>query len=203
MTAVQILGAGGHARVAIATLRDLGHDVVAVWDDDAARHGSTCFDVPIRGAITEATRDVPTVIAIGDNRTRARLASSLSLAWATAVHPRAYVHSTVTLGPGTVVFAGAIIQPHACLGAHVIINTAASVDHDCRLGDFVHLGPGTHLCGDVTVEEGALLGVAAAARPGAHIGAWAIVGGGAVVIEPIAPGTTAVGVPARSRIGPR
>src|SRR5262245_10113907 len=129
---VQVFGAGGHAKVVIATLTAAGHDVVAVWDDDAARWGGTCLGVPIRGA-TAAADDLPTILAIGDNRARARLASAMTRRWMTVIHPTAHVHPSVTLGPGTVVFAGAIVQPDARLGAHVIVNTAATVDHDCVL----------------------------------------------------------------------
>ncbi len=35
-----------------------------------------------------------------------------------------------------------------------IINTRASVDHDCELGDFVHVGPGAVITGSVTVGNG-------------------------------------------------
>jgi sugar O-acyltransferase (sialic acid O-acetyltransferase NeuD family) len=199
--AVHVVGAGGHAKVVIATLVDAGFQVAAVWDDDASRWGSELLDVPIVGGLAAlgAAPPAPTVLAIGDNRTRARLAAELARPWHTVVHPRAYVHPSVRLGPGTVVFAGAVIQPDAVLGAHVIVNTAASIDHDGHLGDLVHLGPGVHLCGNVHVGDGALLGVGAAARPGARIGAWATVGAGAVVVSPVPPGATVLGVPARVR----
>lgn len=198
---VQVIGAGGHAKVAIATLLDQGHEVVAVWDDAPAKHGTSLLGVPVRGAIAGAVAhgDVPAVLAIGDNRARAALAARLPLTWATAVHPTAYVNPSVRLGPGTVVFAGAVIQPDTVIGAHAIVNTGATVDHDCVLGDFVHLGPGVHLCGGVTVGEGALLGVAACARPGARVGAWAIVGAGAAVVAAVHDGAIVVGVPARLR----
>src|SRR5262249_58040314 len=111
--------------------------------------------------------------------------------------PTAWVHPSVTIGAGTVIFAGAVIQPDATIGAHVIVNTRASIDHDCVLGDFVHVAPGVGLAGNVTLEEGAFLGIGAAAVPGSRVGAWATVGAGGVVIQPIAAGVTAVGVPAR------
>ena len=195
----QVLGAGGHAKVVIATLEEAGHEVVAVWDDDAARWGTHVLGVPVAGAVAEAPMTTPTVIGIGDNRARAAVASARALPWLTVVHPRAWVHRSVTLGAGTVVFAGVMIQPDAVLGAHVIVNTAASVDHDCRLGDHVHLAPGVRLCGNVWLGDGALLGVGAVARPGARVGAWATVGAGGVVIQPVPDGATVVGIPARPR----
>ena len=201
MTAqAQVIGAGGHARVVITTLGEAGFEVVAVRDDDPATWGTRCLGIEIRGGLAElrARPPLPAIVAIGDNRTRARVVASLALPWAVAVHPRAWVDRTAQLGPGTVVFAGAIVQPQAVIGAHAIVNTAATVDHDCRIGDFAHLGPGTHLCGNVAIGSGALVGVGACARPGASVGDWATIGAGGVIAGTIAAGVTAIGVPARA-----
>lgn len=194
-TRVQVIGAGGHAKVVIATLLDLGVEVTAVWDD--APSAPACLGVPVRGKVAEADPAIPAILAIGDNRARARLAGALALPWHVAVHPTAYVHATASLGPGTVVFAGAIVQPGAVIGAHAIINTAASIDHDCRLGDFVHVAPGVHLSGAVALDDGVLIGVGACAKPGARVGAWSVIGAGAAVVSAIPAEVTAVGVPAR------
>src|SRR5437868_1409037 len=68
----------------------------------------------------------------------------------------------------------------------------ATVDHHSHLGDHVHLAPGVHMGGAVTVDEGALVGVGASVLPAGHVGAWSVVGGGACVTEPVAPGATVV-----------
>jgi acetyltransferase-like isoleucine patch superfamily enzyme len=97
-----------------------------------------------------------------------------------------------------VVFAGAVIQPDAALGGHVIVNTAASIDHDCALGDFVHIAPGVHLAGNVRLDTGVFLGIGTVAIPGIHVGAWTTVGAGATVIRDLRAGITAIGTPARA-----
>jgi acetyltransferase-like isoleucine patch superfamily enzyme len=48
----------------------------------------------------------------------------------------------------------------------------------------------------VTVGEGAFLGVGTVAGPGCRIGAWSIVGAGAVVVKDLPANVTAVGMPA-------
>lgn len=198
---VVVFGGGGHAKVVIATLRSAGYEVLVVGDDDRAKWGTRLMDVQIR-AVTEAVdmgKDVFSVVAIGDNRARADMVHRLGrIRWLSVVHPLAFVDPTAHVGVGTVIFAGAVVQPNAQLGDHVIVNTSATVDHDCVLRDFVHVAPGVHLSGGVQIGTGAMLGVGAVVIPNRQIGAWSKIGAGGVVIDDIDGGITAVGVPARA-----
>lgn len=197
-----LIGAGGHAKVIAAAILAREDRVVAVFDDDPARQGQTLLGAPIVGPIAAAAGYASRALAIlgiGSNAARARLAAELDLPWGVVVHPRAWVHETVQLGPGTVVFAGAIVQPCNVLGEHVIVNTAASIDHDCVLGRFVHVAPGAHLAGTVRIGEGSFMGVGSAAIPGVIVGKHVTVGAGGVVVRDLPDGVTAVGVPARPR----
>ena len=203
---VLVLGGGGHAKVVVATLQAAGFEVAAVLDDDARRHGLALLGVPVAGPLSALAGrpERRAVLAIGDNRTRRRLAGELEmavegLAWVSAAHPAAVVHESVRLGPGCVVFAGAVIQPDCEIGAHAVVNTGASVDHDSTLGEFTHVAPGARLAGGVTLGDGAFVGLGAVVLPGVAVGAWATVGAGAAVTGDVADGVTAVGVPARVR----
>ena len=200
MSAVHVVGAGGHAKVVISTLRAAGYTVAAAYDDNAARWGDIVSGVPIVGGIAQlaALPDAPAILAIGANAVRRRIAAQLPhVRWVTAVHPSAVVDSSARLGAGAAVFAQAVIQPDAVIGAHAIVNTAATVDHDNVLGDYAQIAPGAHLSGGVRLEDGVFLGTNGAVNPGVTIGAWTIVGAGAVVIRDLPAHVTAVGVPAR------
>ena len=202
-----ILGAGGHAKVIIETARAAGYEVEGVFDDELGKRGQMVMGARVLGSLSDAEscdcRNA--IIGIGDNKTRAEIAARLpGMAWATLIHPSAIIASDVTIGVGTVVFAGTVVQPGTRLGRHVIVNTGATIDHDCYLEDFVHVAPGCHLAGDVRLEEGVLMGISSAAIPGTRVGAWSVVGAGAVVVDDVKPGSVVVGVPARpieQRIG--
>lgn len=199
---VLVVGAGGHGKVVIATLQAAGETVAGCVDDDPETFGHLVLGVPVVGPVeTVARHGGGVVLAIGSNAARARLAAAFPESdWRTVVHPAAQVHASASLGRGTVVFAGAVVQPDVEIGVHAILNTASTVDHDGRIGDYVHLAPGVHLSGGVTIEEGSFVGVGACAIPGTRIGAWGTVGAGAVVVGDLPPNTTSVGVPARPRM---
>lgn len=195
-----VVGAGGHGKVVVSLLQSCGLAVDAVLDDASSRWGETLLGVPVTGPLDLLLGlDEPlAVLALGHNATRLALARRFSrVRWETAVHPRAWVHESVLIGPGTVVFAGAVLQPGVEIGAHCIVNTGALVDHDCRIGDGTHLAPGTCLAGGVTVGKGVFFGIRSAAVPGISVGGWTTVGAGAVVVRDLPERIVAVGVPAR------
>jgi len=197
---IYLIGAGGHAKVVISTLRAAGFTLKAILDDDPHRHGDKLLGIPISGPLStlEELGAGQALIALGDNRTRRAVAERFAqIEWICAVHPHAMVDPTAKLGPGTVVFAGAVIQPDAIIGSHVIVNTGATIDHDCQIGDYAHVAPGSHLGGNVTLGAGALMGIGSAAVPGTDIGPWTTVGAGSVVIQNLPPNITATGIPAK------
>jgi sugar O-acyltransferase (sialic acid O-acetyltransferase NeuD family) len=198
---IAVLGAGGHARVIIALAVALDDvDVVALFDDDPAKHGTRVDGVPVCGALEEYNPSLHAeraLFAIGDNHRRRELANSLDANWVSLFHPRAWVDPTLQIGRGSVVFAGAVVQAGTRVGAHSIINSGAVVDHDCVIGDYVHIAPGTALAGGVAVGDGALIGVGAVVSPRVSVGAWARIGAGAAVVSDIAQGVVAAGVPAK------
>lgn len=156
------------------------------------------FGIPIESTYSPQNfPDARAVVAIGDNQARRRVAGITKHSFTNIIHPSAIVSSFGQMGQGNVLLHRAVVQARSKIGDHVIVNTGAQVDHDCIINDFVHLAPGTILCGNVHVGEGALIGTGAIIIPGKKIGAWSVVGAGAVVINDIPEGVVAVGNPAR------
>ena len=115
----------------------------------------------------------------------------------TVIHRAAYVAADATLGPGCQILAHATVCAQARLERSVIVNTAASVDHECRIGAGAHIGPGVRLAGRVTVGERAFIGAGAVILPRLTIGRDAIIGAGAVGIADVPARAVVMGVPAR------
>lgn len=125
-----------------------------------------------------------TIIAIGDNRDRKRVAEENQ----NEQYGNAGTHTWSLdsfIGDGTVIMAGAIVQPGCKIGKHVILNTGCSVDHDCVIGDYVHIAPGAHLCGNVTVGDGTLVGTGVCIAPNTVIPPWSLVKARRLEIVPL------------------
>ena len=85
------------------------------------------------------------------------------------------------LGEGVQVMVGAIIHSGSQIGSNTIINTQASVDHDCRIGQHVHLAPGVDVCGNVCIEELGHVGAGAKILQSIRIGSRTLVSAGTLV----------------------
>lgn len=192
---IYLYGAGGHAKVIAEILQLNGQSIAGVFDADLSK---TLFGLPaltFPGSFNPSTDQL--LISIGNNSFRKKIASVITADYISAIHPAAVLSKRTTLQEGTVVMAGVVINAHTAVGKHCIINTSASVDHDCLIEDFVHISPHAALCGGVSVGEGAHVGTGAIIIPGKKIGSNAIIGAGAVVIEDIPDNVVAVGNPAR------
>jgi sugar O-acyltransferase (sialic acid O-acetyltransferase NeuD family) len=206
---ILIAGAGGHGRVVLDILRAAKkpqYTPVAFLDANEALHGSQVAGVPVLGHLNLLPKlkkqgVAAAIVAIGDNRARASYAAKLAaagLALINAIHPSAVISPTATLGQNIVIAPGVIVCTDARIADNVILNTAATIDHECDIRDSAHICPGVRLAGRVTIGQGALIGIGACILPCLKIGDHATVGGGALVRRDVPPHTTVVGVPARA-----
>ena len=191
-----IYGAGGHARVILSMLLARNTPVHAIFDDDPFK--KECCEVRVMSPYNcELFPDEEIIVAIGDNYNRRVLVEKVKHKFGHFIHSSAFVAGTMQLGIGTVVFQNAVIQTSTRIGTHVIINTAAILEHDCILENFVHIGPGSTLCGNVSIGENTLIGAGTVVIPGISIGKNCVVGAGSVVIRDIADGNVVCGNPGR------
>ena len=77
------------------------------------------------------------------------------------------------------------------------VNTNATVEHDCRFGTNVHIGPGATVSGGVAMGDHTFVGAGAVVIHGVRIAAGCLIGAGAVVTGDLTEPGTYVGAPAR------
>ena len=199
---VNIIGAGGHARVVADAMLSIGRTNLRVFDADPA-----LYDSPFLGVynVSMFARDDMTGknchVAIGSNQVREKLSFELSAVDVLLViveHPDSSVSRFAEIGSGCFIAARAIVGPGAKLGAGTIINHAAVIDHDCTIGVYCHVAPGAILGGGVKVGNKCLIGASATVLPGIMIGADVTIGAGSVVTKDVPPNSIWVGLPAKA-----
>lgn len=197
MRTLAIVGASGHGKVVADIAKKNCYSEIVFLDDDESIH--ECGSYPVIGNISQAGQiDADVIVGIGNADIRKRIQESIpDEKLVTLIHPDAVVAEDVVIGKGTVVMAGAVINPGARIGKGCIINTCSSVDHDCLVGDYVHIAVGSHLCGTVSVGSGTWIGAGATVSNNISICLNCMIGAGAVAIKDIKRTGTYVGVPAR------
>jgi UDP-perosamine 4-acetyltransferase len=199
-----VLGAGGHARVCVEVLREMG--CVIVGAVDRSLREAPGLGVPILGSdedlemIADREHADRICVAIGDNVVRRRWSERLTgsgRALQSVMSPHAVVSGSVELGSGAQILPAAVLNAGTEIGDGVIVNTNASVDHDCQVGGYSHIAPGSAIGGGVRIGDGVLVGIGARILPNLSVGDGAVVGAGAVVTRDVGPGVVVVGIPAR------
>ncbi len=195
-----IIGAGGHGRVVadIAQKTANYEEIVFLDDADISFSGKHKVIGKIE-AYKSCLNEADFFVALGDNELRKRVFNSLASQNAnipTFVHPNATVAEDVTLGKGTAVIAGAVINCGTVIGDAVIVNTCSSVDHDCVVGSYSHIAVGARITGEAKIGECVFVGANAVVVPDVFVCEGSVIGAGAVVIRNITEKGVYVGIPA-------
>ena len=179
---MNVFGKGGHSKVVANSIKELG---------------IVCDDYDIEN-YSESELNANWIIAIGDNHVRKRVSEKLSkYSFSNVVAPSSVINILLRHIVGSFFANGSIVHPGSTIGNHVIINTNASVDHDCVIEDYVHVAPGSTLCGWVHVGECTLIGAGSVVLPNVKIGKNCIIGAGSVVTKDIPDDSTVYGNPAK------
>ena len=196
---VIIVGAGTYGKVTLDILRLMGKRIIGFLDDN--KNGETFFDLPVLGECGDYKRfpDAAFVVTLGDLYIRERVVKMMQGAsWFTPIHPQTTISTLgVKIGDGSVVMAGAIVNPDAKIGRHCAINTNSVIEHDNVIGDFSHISVGAQLAGRVTVGSRVWVGIGATVINDVSICDDCVIGAGAVVVRNITEPGVYVGVPAR------
>lgn len=204
---VIILGGGGHARVLIEALIMQGVNFIGITELKTVPENESIYGIPVIGddsAVLKYPADEMRLVngigSTGRNKKRIQLFERFKekgYSFYSVFHPSAVISPNAILEEGVQVMAGAVIQAGCKVGRNSIINTRASLDHDCVIGDHVHIAPGATVSGNVRIGTGSHIGAGAVLIQGVAVGENSVVGVGAVVIEDVPSSVMALGVPAR------
>lgn len=210
MKKIIIIGSGGHAKVVadiILTRKEKlkeNLEIIGFLDDNFKNlKYNNIFGIPILGDLENIknfiSKDYSFVIAIGDNDIRKKISENYSkLNYYTAIHPKSIISREVKIGAGTVVMANVVINPNSIIGKHCILNTSSVIEHDSRLGSYVHISPNVTLCGGVNINNNSWIGAGSVVKQQVTIGENVVVGAGSVVIKNVEDSIIIAGNPTKN-----
>jgi sugar O-acyltransferase (sialic acid O-acetyltransferase NeuD family) len=204
---VIIIGAGGHAKVLIDTLKSQSVNIIGMTDTDLNKVGKTILGVPVIGDDTvvdnynnDSVELVNGIGMVANKKTRQQIFDNFKkrgYSFASVIHHSVILASDVELSEGIQIMAGSVVQTGCKIGKNSIINSRVSIDHETIIGSHVHVAPGVTLSGEVLIGSGTLVGSGATIIQGVKVGENAIVAAGAVVVRDVPDGATVMGVPAK------
>jgi len=192
MDKIVLIGGGGHCKVIMDAIKQGNQFFIEGIVDKVLGSGQKVWGIPVigdDGKLEELyskglKRAFIAVGSVGDCSVRKSIYNKLKeigFILPTIIHPKAIVAESAELGEGTFVAAGAVINPDVKIGKNVIVNTASSVDHDCCIGNFVHIAPGVTLSGTVHVGEATHIGTGTNVVQGVKIGKGCMIKAGVTV----------------------
>ena len=205
MKRLAILGASGHGKV-VAEIAELsGWEKIQFFDDAWPGVGQN-GPWPVLGKTNDLIHKIreydSAIVAIGDNDIRyekSLFLISKGFKLATLIHPAAIISQYTNISQGSVVMAGVVINPFTEFGTACIINTSATIDHDCIIDNAVHISPGVNLAGAVKVDAFSWIGIGATVKQCVQIGRNVVIGAGATVINDVNDDFIVVGTPAKPK----
>lgn len=203
-----IVGSSGHAKVVIDIVeKEDQYEIIGLIDDNR-KIGESTLGYPIIGDtlslqnIIKLNPEYKLFIAIGDNWNRSKILEYITrlvphAEFISTIHPSAQIGKDVTIGKGTVIMAGAVINSCTTIGDFSIVYTNSSMDHDNLLGDFASLAPNSATGGNVSIGKFSAIGIGASIKHGVKMGTHCVLGGGSVLLKHCGDNELLYGVPAK------
>ena len=159
-----IVGSGGHGQAVSDLAISSGEFEKISFVDDSFPKNTKALNLDIIGTsdslFASAFEFDACIVAISNNSVRKKLVVNISdnrLPLISLIHPKAWVSDYAEVALGVVVMAGAVVGTNAKLGVGALVNANATVDHDCVLDEFAHIGVGVSLAGGVRIGKSAWL----------------------------------------------
>ena len=194
-----IVGAGGHALSVADAASSAGWKVVGFYSPDGTGPASALG--PVLSSLDPLDlSDTAFALGIGTNHSRETVAQDIGKRFAqteivSVVHATAWVSPHATVHPGAVILAHTSVGPGSTVGRGALLNTGASLDHESSLGDYASLGPGARTGGNVSVGERTMIGIQAGIVHGVRVGSDCVVGAHSFVNSDLDSNIVAWGTP--------
>ena len=165
---IVVIGGGGHAKSIISIIKELPNYNIKGYLDQ--KNQGDILNIKYLGNDNELVNIIrmniakAATIGIGNQGNIAIIKNlckkmlSMGYFFPSIIAKSAVVSKDVSIGQGTIIMHGAIVNTGTQICNFSVVNTKASIDHDCIIKNFVHIAPGTTVCGNVTINDDSFVG---------------------------------------------
>lgn len=165
MEDIILVGYGGHAKSVADCIERQGiYNIVGYTDvkESDSKYSYLGDDEVLIDYYNKGIRNAVICLGyMGKGNLRQRLyetLKSIGYSLPVIVDSSAVVADSAFVAEGSFIGKRAVVNAEARIGKMTIINTMALVEHECVVGDFVHIAVAAVLCGQVKVGKAAFIG---------------------------------------------
>lgn len=197
---IVIIGGGGHAKMCLGVIQQMGgYDVIGIVDSSLEK-GSQVHGLPVLGNEddleylfkTGVTHAIIGFANIHKPTVRQALYKKLLMigfSLPNMIHKTAIVEPSAIIGQGNLIMAGVIVGIDVVINNNCILNSGCIISHDCCISDNVHIAPGAILAGCVNVGENTTIGMGVTVYMKVSIGENCTIYNGKDIFTNISSGT--------------
>jgi len=203
-----VVGGGGHSHACIDVIETQGLFTIQGIVERSLEGSQSVMGYPVIGVDTDLESLLKltpaALVAVGQIRSANprmaifELLVNLGAELPVIISPLSYVSAHASIGKGSIVMHGAVINALAHVGSNAIVNSLALIEHDVVVGDHCHISTGARVNGGTHIGSGTFIGSGAVIREGIRIGSNCVIGAGAVVLNDVPDGITSLGLSSRN-----
>jgi sugar O-acyltransferase (sialic acid O-acetyltransferase NeuD family) len=145
-----IFGFGGHAKEILS----IAQNIDKIFVDDKYVTNETS---PISQFNPE---EYEMMVCVSDPKDRNEIVKKLPLntKYFSFIHPTALIFSDIKIGEGSYVGPYSILTENIVIGSHALLNRMNQIGHDCQIGDFISMMPGSIISGNCILGNRVYIG---------------------------------------------
>lgn len=201
-----LIGGGGHCKSVLDSILTIDHYTKISIIDKKENIGKSLLNIPIIGCDDDLSNlyqegynyAFVSLGSVGNPENRVKLFEELETIGfiiPNIIDPTAIVSQHVILTKGIFIGKNVVLNVGTFINNGAIINTAAIIEHDCSIGKFAHIAPGSVLCGEVKIGDCTHIGAKSVVKQQIKIGANTLIGMGSVVLNDVNDKIIAFGNP--------
>lgn len=207
MKGIFVLGVGGASFQRIELAKACGYEILGLYHYNNERTGQEDHGYTIIGSFDDMfagnIKGKYFLLTMGDMNIRKELYErivSVGGIVPTLIHPTAEISEFATISPnGVIVDSQTIVQSDCIIDEGVFICSQSIICHQTTIEPYVFVAPKALIGARLRVKRFAFIGQNATiiSTKVKEIGAYSIIGAGAVITKPVSENTVVVGNPAR------